>query len=93
MFRAPIHFNTIFANPGPGDGCPLSTLRCDMSGAKPVQPVADPVGQIEPAKRRGSVLFADYNARSEVVAVAREANVTRPISHTYLRVIIRLENQ
>lgn len=69
--------------------CPLSTLRRDMSDAKPVRPVANPVGQIELAKRRGSVLLTDYTcAHTQLSAervVAEEANVTRrPISHAYL---------
>lgn len=78
----------------PGDGCPVSTLRRDISGVKPVQPVANPVEQIELAKKDGgSVLLTDCTARLGVATAAEEANVTHPISHASLCVIIRLENQ
>lgn len=66
-----------------------------MSSVKPVQPVANPVEQIELTKKEdgGSVLLTDCTARPEVAFAAEEANVTHPISHASLRVIIRLENQ
>jgi len=80
--------------PGPGVACPLSTLRRDMSGVKPVQPVANPVEQIELTKKDGgSVLLTDCTARPGVAFAAEEANVTHPISHAPLHIIIRLENQ